>query len=72
MKALLFSAVVSAALLVAPGQAVADTKPNIVFIFLDNFGWDEPGFNGGGIIRGSSTPAMDALADEGMRFQRQR
>ena len=40
----------------------AQEKPNVVFIFLDNFGWGEPGFNGGGIIRGAPTPAMDALA----------
>jgi len=48
--------------------AHAQEKPNIVLIFLDNFGWGEPGFNGGGIIRGTATPAMDALAAEGMRL----
>ena len=48
--------------------AWAQDKPNIVFIFLDNFGWGEPGFNGGGIIRGTPTPEMDALAAEGMRL----
>ena len=36
--------------------AHAQEKPNIVLVFLDNFGWGEPGFNGGGIIRGSPTP----------------
>ena len=46
----------------------AQEKPNIVFIFLDNFGWGEPGFNGGGIIRGTPTPEMDALAAEGLRL----
>jgi arylsulfatase len=48
--------------------ALAQDKPNIVLINLDNFGWGEPGFNGGGIIRGTDTPAMDALAAEGMRL----
>ena len=48
--------------------AMAQDKPNIVFIFLDNFGWGEPGFNGGGIIRGTPTPAMDALAADGLRL----
>lgn len=48
--------------------ASAQEKPNIVFIFLDNFGWGEPGFNGGGIIRGTATPEMDALAAEGLRL----
>jgi hypothetical protein len=32
---------------------------------LDNFGWGEPGFNGGGIIRGAPTPHTDKLASEG-------
>lgn len=48
--------------------AEAQERPNIVLINLDNFGWGEPGFNGGGIIRGAATPAMDALAEEGMRL----
>jgi len=53
--------------LIASASA-AQEKPNIVLIFLDNFGWGEPGFNGGGIIRGTPTPAMDALAAEGLRL----
>jgi arylsulfatase len=48
--------------------ANAQDKPNIVLVFLDNFGWGEPGFNGGGIIRGAETPRMDQLADEGLRL----
>lgn len=47
---------------------VAQDKPNIVIVFLDNFGWGEPGFNGGGIIRGTPTPRMDKLAEEGFRL----
>lgn len=47
---------------------VAQDKPNIVIVFLDNFGWGEPGFNGGGITRGAPTPRMDKLADEGFRL----
>ena len=43
----------------------AQDKPNVVIVFLDNFGWGEPGFNGGGITRGAPTPRMDQLADEG-------
>lgn len=46
----------------------AQKKPNIVIVFMDNFGWGEPGFNGGGIIRGAPTPRMDQLADEGFRL----
>ena len=48
--------------------AQAQAQPNIVLIFLDNFGWGEPGFNGGGIIRGAETPRMDQLAAEGLRL----
>ncbi len=47
---------------------IAQDKPNIVLVFLDNFGWGEPGFNGGGIIRGAATPRLDQLADEGLRL----
>ncbi|MEJ2180964.1 MAG: arylsulfatase [Gammaproteobacteria bacterium] len=46
----------------------ASDKPNIVLVFLDNFGWGEPGFNGGGIIRGAATPRLDQLANEGLRL----
>jgi arylsulfatase len=48
--------------------AHAQDKPNIVLVFLDNFGWGEPGFNGGGIIRGAPTPRLDQLASEGLRL----
>ena len=48
--------------------AVAGDKPNIVLVLLDNFGWGEPGFNGGGIIRGAATPRLDQLAAEGLRL----
>jgi arylsulfatase len=48
--------------------AHAADKPNIVLVFMDNFGWGEPGFNGGGITRGAPTPRLDALAAEGMRL----
>ncbi|MDH3814154.1 MAG: arylsulfatase [Acidobacteriota bacterium] len=54
-----------------PGSAQAvpgHVKPNIVLVFMDNFGWGEPGFNGGGIIRGAATPRLDTLASEGLRL----
>ena len=55
-------------LLLSGSVAMAQEKPNIVLVFLDNFGWGEPGFNGGGIIRGAPTPRLDRLADEGLRL----
>ena len=61
-------AVLLCTLLCLPTQVIAEDKPNIVIVFLDNFGWGEPGFNGGGIIRGAPTPRMDTLADEGLRL----
>jgi arylsulfatase len=45
--------VAAAAILVASG-AVAQEKPNIVLVFMDNFGWGEPGFNGALRRRGST------------------
>jgi arylsulfatase len=50
----------------AASLAQAGNKPNIVLVFMDNFGWGEPGFNGGGIIRGAATPRLDELAKEGL------
>ena len=50
------------------GPSWAQDKPNIVLVFMDNFGWGEPGFNGGGIIRGAATPELDQLAAEGLRL----
>ena len=46
----------------------AQEQPNIVIVFMDNFGWGEPGFNGGGITRGASTPQLDKLENEGLRL----
>jgi arylsulfatase len=48
--------------------AQAQEKPNIVLVFMDNFGWGEPGFNGGGITRGAATPRLDRLAEQGLRL----
>ena len=63
-----FIFVLSLLAVIGPAMAVAQGKPNIVLVFLDNFGWGEPGFNGGGIIRGAATPRLDQLASEGLRL----
>jgi arylsulfatase A-like enzyme len=60
-----------AAQMFAAGPAsaqVADKKPNIVVVLMDNLGWGEPGVYGGGILRGAPTPRIDKLAAEGMRL----
>jgi arylsulfatase len=41
-------------------------KPNILIFLLDDVGWWDPGFNGGGIAVGNETPTMDRLANEGL------
>tara|TARA_B110000211_G_C14093461_1_gene561062 strand:+ start:16611 stop:18176 length:1566 start_codon:yes stop_codon:yes gene_type:complete len=57
------------AISVIPFNAKAESeKPNIVLIFMDNFGWGEPGFNGGGIIRGAATPRLDQIANQGLKL----
>jgi len=48
--------------------AQSSKKPNIVLIFMDNFGWGEIGAYGGGILRGAATPRIDSLAEEGMKL----
>jgi Sulfatase len=43
------------------------SKPNIVFILMDNLGYGEVGCYGGGELRGAPTPRIDKLASEGTR-----
>ncbi|MHC4559826.1 MAG: arylsulfatase [Planctomycetota bacterium] len=47
---------------------LAQEKPNIVLVFMDNFGYGELGVYGGGITRGAPTPRIDKLASEGIRL----
>jgi len=59
----LFVLIVSVPLaLAAPGS---DSKPNVVLVLMDNFGYGEPGVYGGGEIRGAPTPNIDSIAHEG-------
>lgn len=48
--------------------ARAEDKPNIVLVFMDNFGWGEIGAYGGGILRGAPTPRIDSLAADGLKL----
>jgi Sulfatase len=45
-----------------------ETKPNILFVLMDNLGYGELGVYGGGVVRGAPTPRIDALAAEGTRL----
>lgn len=49
-------------------QVQAQTKPNIVFILMDNLGYGEVGCYGGGELRGAPTPRIDRFATEGTRL----
>lgn len=50
--------------------AAAETKfgrrPNIMIVLLDDVGWMDPGFNGGGVAVGNPTPNIDRLAHAGL------
>ena len=48
--------------------AIAQEKPNILYILIDNLGYGELGTYGGGILRGAGTPRIDALAEEGFKL----
>lgn len=48
------------------GQSHAAPKPNIILIFADDLGWQEPGFAGSDFCE---TPHLDRLAREGMVFR---
>jgi arylsulfatase len=43
-------------------------KPNILIFLMDDVGWMDPGFNGGGEALGNATPVMDRLASQGLIF----
>ena len=47
----------------ATGAFASDTRPNIVYIIVDDLGWADAGFQGSADIQ---TPALDALAAEGL------
>jgi arylsulfatase A-like enzyme len=41
-------------------------KPNVLIFLMDDVGWMDPGFNGGGEAVGNATRRMDKLASEGL------
>ena len=46
---------------------IPGTKPNIILVIGDDIGYEVPGFTGG---ESYSTPNMDAMVDQGIRFSR--
>jgi len=63
----ILTSVLTLGILASDARAQND-KPNIVLVFMDNFGYGELGSYGGGITRGAPTPLIDKLADEGIRL----
>lgn len=50
----------------APADAAAEQKPNIVVVFIDDMGWGDFSCFGN---EDATTPAIDRLAAEGIRFE---
>ena len=48
------------------GICLANERPNIILVMADDMGWGDPSYNSGWI----NTPALDAMAAEGLRFDR--
>lgn len=47
--------------------SLASTRPNIVLVMTDDQGWGETGYNGHPVLK---TPNLDAMAANGLRFDR--
>ncbi|MGY8694458.1 MAG: sulfatase-like hydrolase/transferase, partial [Verrucomicrobiia bacterium] len=60
----IFAILLSAALLSTAAFATSE-KPNILFIFLDDFGWKDTSYMGSDFYE---SPNIDKLASEGMVF----
>ena len=60
----LFALVILHAVGCAQTKVSTDSKPNIVLIVADDMGWGDVGYHGGV----AKTPAIDRLAEEGVRF----
>lgn len=67
MNARYFVQLLLAGLLAATSAGAAESKPNILFILVDDFGIKDVGVEGSAFYE---TPNIDALARSGMRFTR--
>ncbi len=54
------------ALLLAEARA-AEPRPNIIFVMADDMGWGQTGYRGHPVLK---TPNLDAMAANGLRFDR--
>lgn len=65
-RALAFAVAIAATLVCAAGAAEAD-RPHIIFVMADDMGWGQTGYRGHPILK---TPHLDAMAANGLRFER--
>ncbi len=49
------------------GTTLAADKPNIIFVMADDMGWGQTGYRGHPVLK---TPNLDAMAANGLRFER--
>ena len=54
-------------LLLLPVAALAAPRPNVIFLMADDMGWGQTGYNGHPRLK---TPNLDAMAANGLRFER--
>ena len=54
-------------LLLASLAYAAEPKPNIIFVMADDMGWGQTGYRGHPVLK---TPNLDAMAANGLRFER--
>jgi arylsulfatase A-like enzyme len=59
--------VITTAFMAIPAALSAQRAPNVIILMADDLGWGDVGFNGNKQIR---TPHLDALAAEGIVFER--
>lgn len=56
-----------ACLAVVPCEVAAETPPHIIFVMADDMGWGQTGYRGHPRLK---TPHLDAMAANGLRFER--
>ena len=55
------------ALLAFSASAIGQQRPNVILVMSDDQGWGDTGYNGHDTLK---TPALDAIAAHGLRFDR--
>ena len=66
LRQLLIAPTLALLSLIYGGSLIADERPNIVLVLLDNTGWGDFGPYGGGSMRGAPSPNINQLASEGL------